>query len=256
MGERTSHEHGAFSWTDLASTDPEAAKPWYSDLLGWQVEDMPAGDSVYSMASIDGRSVAAIYALQADDQPPAWLSYVTVDDADAAAAKAGELGGTALMPPFDVMEVGRMAVLQDPTGAVFAVWQPRQSIGAELVNGHGALTHNQLNTNDPARAQEFYSELFGWRIEAIPGTDTPYWGIYRGERVNGGMMNLGEGSPAPPHWLVYFGIDDIDAAAEQIESSGGTLMLPKTEVPGPGHILVAQDPQGAVFALYAGRFDD
>lgn len=256
MGERTSHEHGIFSWIDLALPDAEAAKSWYSALFGWDFEDLPIDTGgVYSMARIGGRSVAAISQAQ-EGQPPAWNSYVTVDDADAAAAKAGELGGNAMIPPFDVMEAGRMAVLQDPTGAVFSVWQPGQSIGAELVNVHGALTLNQLNTNDPERAEEFYTELFGWRIEAMPGTDTPYWGIYCGERVNGGMMNLDEGSPAPPHWLVYFAIDDIDAAAEKIESSGGSLLLPKTEVPGPGHIVVARDPQGAVFALYAGRFDD
>ena len=256
MGERTSYEHGTFSWTDLAVPDPEAAKAWYSGLLGWENEDVPVeGGGVYTMARLDGRAVAAIAQGQ-EGQPPAWNSYVTVDDVDAAAARAGELGGVAMMPPFDVMEAGRMAVLQDPTGAVFSIWQARESIGAELVNAHGALCLNQLTTNDPSRAQEFYSALFGWRIEAVPDGETPYWGIYRGEQMNGGMMGVPEGAPMPSHWLVYFGIDDIDAAAEQIGSSGGTLMMPKTEVPGPGHIVVAQDPQGAVFALYAGRFDD
>jgi hypothetical protein len=148
-----------------------------------------------------------------------------------------------------------MAAIQDPTGAVFAVWQPRDSIGAELVNTHGAITLNQLNTNDPERASEFYSTLFGWRIEAQPSTEIRYWGIFNGDALNGGMMQLPDDAPAPPHWLVYFGIDDIEAAARQIGESGGTVIVPRMEVPG-GEIVVAQDPQGAVFGLFAGRFDD
>jgi uncharacterized protein len=146
-------------------------------------------------------------------------------------------------------------VVQDPTGAVFALWQPRDSIGAEIVNGHGALSLNQLNTTDPARAEEFYAGLFDWRVEQVPGGDQPYWGLYKGERLNGGMMQLPAEMGAPPHWLVYFGVDDVDAAAETIAGSGGTVMVPKTEVPG-GHFVVAQDPQGAVFGLFTGRFDD
>ncbi|HZN88494.1 MAG TPA: VOC family protein [Thermoleophilaceae bacterium] len=253
MGERSRHEHGTFSWTDLGTSDAGAAVPWYRDLFGWDTEDSPIPDGgVYTMASLGGRSVAAIYATE--QGPPAWLSYVTVDDADAAAARAGELGATLIAEPFDVMEVGRMAVVQDPAGAVFAVWQAGKSIGAEQVNAHGAITLNQLNTSDPPGAERFYTDLFGWRFEAQPGGPPAYWGIYRGDTLNGGMMELPAESPAPPHWLVYFGIDDIDAAAATIEGSGGTLTVPKTDVPG-GQIVVAQDPQGAVFALFAGRFD-
>jgi predicted enzyme related to lactoylglutathione lyase len=117
------------------------------------------------------------------------------------------------------------------------------------------LTLNQLNTSDPDAAERFYSDLFGWRFESVGNEESPYWGIYRGETMNGGMMPLPPGPGAPSHWLVYFGIDDIDAAAEQIGAAGGTVMVPVTDVPG-GQILVAQDPQGAIFALWAGRFDD
>ena len=179
---------------------------------------------------------------------------MTVEDADATAAHARELGANLLAEPFDVMDVGRMATIEDPVGAVFCVWQPRGSIGAEVVNGHGALTLNQLNTSDPGAAERFYSELFGWRFERQPDPETAYWGIYRGDALNGGMMELPEG-PAPSHWLVYFGLDDLDAAAERVGSAGGTTMVEPQAVPG-GRILVAGDPQGAVFALFAGRFDD
>jgi predicted enzyme related to lactoylglutathione lyase len=254
MGERDKHERGSFSWTDLSTPDAQASKDFYGGLFGWEFEDNPIPDGgVYVMARLGGRAAAAMF--ETSERHPAWASYVTVDDADAITARARELGANVLAEPFEVMDVGRMATLQDPSGAVFCVWQPRRAIGAEVVNGPGALSLNQLNTSDPDRAQSFYSDLFGWRIEQVSGTETPYWGIYRGERLNGGMMQLPPDSPAPSHWLVYFGSDDLDAAAGQIGSAGATVVVPPQEVPG-GRILVAQDPQGAIFALVAGRFDD
>jgi hypothetical protein len=255
MGEREQHEPGTFSWTDLGTTDQQAATDFYRGLFGWEARDEPIpDDGVYTMASLGGRDVAGL-STGPPGMPPAWTSYVTVEDADAAAAKASGLGASVMAGPFEVMEAGRMGVIQDPTGAVFAVWQARDSIGAELVNGHGALTLNQLNTRDPERAREFYTAMFGWRIDPIPDTEIPYWGIFNGETVNGGMMLLPDEAPAPAHWLVYFGIDDLDAAARQIGQAGGVVVIPPTEVPG-GEIVVAQDPQGAVFGLFAGRFDD
>jgi predicted enzyme related to lactoylglutathione lyase len=255
MGERERYEHGTFSWADLATSDVEAAKTFYPDLFGWETEDGPLPDGgTYTTARLHGRVVAGLSTGQ-EGQPPAWSSYVTVDDADAAAERAGELGGTVVAGPFDVMDLGRMAVIQDPTGAFLSVWQAASSIGAELVNGHGLLSLNQLNTTDPERASEFYSALFGWRFDAVPDTEIAYWGIYRGESLNAGMMQQPDDSPAPPHWLVYFGVDDIDAASEKIGAAGGSVLVPKTEVPG-GEFIVAADPQGAIFAVFAGRFDD
>ncbi len=260
MGEREHHTHGTFSWADLGTTDQEAATSFYSGLFGWESRDEPIPEGgTYTMASLGGRTVAGL-STGPPGMPPAWTSYVTVDDADAAAAKAAGLGASVMAGPFDVMEAGRMAVIQDPTGAIFAVWQAGESIGAEHVNAHGALTLNQLNTRDPERASRFYSDLFGWRIEPATGEppageDVPYWGIWQGETLNGGMMQLPDDSPAPAHWLVYFGADDLDAAAAAIAEAGGVVIMPRTEVPG-GEIVVAQDPQGAVFALFAGRFDD
>ena len=255
MGQRTSYSHGTFSWTDLATPDLDGTQAFYAGLFGWEHEDTPIPDGgVYRMFQQSGADVAAASAAQ-EGQHPAWLSYVTVDDVDATAGRAGELGANVMMEPFDVMDAGRMALLQDPTGAVFALWQAKDSIGAEVVNGHGALTMNQLNTSDPEAAQQFYADLFGWRTEVMEEGDEPYWGLYNGDIANGGMMNLPEGGGMPSHWLVYFGTDDIDAAAERIGETGGTVMVPKMAVPG-GEILVAQDPQGAIFALFAGRFDD
>ena len=256
MGDRTSHTPGTFSWTDLATTDPDAAKRFYGPLFGWDFDDQPIpGDGgVYTMLMRDGKAVAALFRGQ-EGMPTAWSSYVTVESADATATRATDLGGTPMGEPFDVMDAGRMAVIQDPTGAIVSVWEPHGSIGATFVNGPGALTLNQLNTPDPEAAARFYEGLFGWRTEEMPGGDQPYWGIYNGDRVNAGMMELPADAPAPPHWLVYFGCEDVDADAARIGDTGGQVMVPPVDVPG-GRILVAQDPQGAVFGLFAGRFDD
>jgi predicted enzyme related to lactoylglutathione lyase len=251
MGERTSHPAGTFSWVDLGTSDADGAKAFYGGLLGWDFEDVPVPDSPpYSMASIGGRTVAALYGKRDEQAPSAWLSYVTVEDADATAARAAELGGTVISEPFDVMEAGRMAVLQDPMGAVFAIWQPRASIGAQLVNDVGALCLNQLNTSDPGAAQAFYGDLFGWTFRGVASGPQAYWGITNGERLNGGMMES-----EPPSWLAYFTSADVDASAAKVTELGGKVIVAPSPVPG-GRIAVAADPQGAVFAFVEGRIDD
>jgi uncharacterized protein len=253
MGERTRHAPGTFSWTDLGTTDAAAAKAFYGGLFGWDAEDVPAGEAPYTMLRVDGRDVAALYG-RGDVQHPAWLSYVTVDDADATARRAGELGGQVLQDPFDVFDSGRMALLQDPTGAVFAVWQPRASIGATLVNDPGAMCLNQLNTSDPEEAQRFYGELFGWRVEPTGTDEQDYWGLYNGEALNGGMTPLPSGQDGPSHWLVYFTVLDADAAAARIGELSGEVLVGPLPIPA-GRIVVARDPQGAVFALFEGEVD-
>ena len=151
------------------------------------------------------------------------------------------------------MDVGRMAVLQDPQGAVSAVWQAGRQTGAELVNDPGSLTMNQLNVADVDGAKSFYSDLFGWRFE-VASEDPPYWSIYNGDVLNGGLMPLPPGAGAPPHWLAYFTTADLDGAAARIQDLGGTILVPQTEVPA-GRFVVASDPQGAVFALFEGEVD-
>jgi uncharacterized protein len=268
MGERTSYQPGTFSWTDLGTTDADGAKAFYTQLFGWEPEDVPVGgDETYTMLRLGGKTVAALY--ERDSIPhPAWASYVTVEDADAATARAKELGGTLMLEPFDVLDAGRMAVLQDPTGAVFAVWQPNENIGAELVNDPGAMTLNQLNTTDVSAARDFYGELFGWRVEQVSTGEQEYWGLYNGDNLNGGMMPLPEQAAqagAPPHWLVYFTSTDLDVAASRIGELGGQVIVPPMAIPGVasepgqevsgGRICVAQDAQGAVFGLFEGRTD-
>jgi predicted enzyme related to lactoylglutathione lyase len=252
MGERTEYTPGTFCWTDLGTSDADGAKSFYGELLGWDFEDMPVGDDqVYSMARVGDGSVAAVY--QSSQGPPAWLAYVSVESADAAAERAAELGGRAIAAPFDVVEAGRMAVLQDPQGAVFAAWEPRDSIGATLVNVPGALTITQLNTPDPGPAVEYYTGLFGWRANQV-SEEPPYYGLYLGDALNAGLMQMPAGTEAPAHWLVYFVADGLDDSAGRIGELGGGVMVPPTAVPG-GRFLVARDPQGAVFALFEGRLD-
>jgi uncharacterized protein len=252
MGERTSYAPGTFSWVDLATSDADGAKVFYGALLGWEFEDMPVPDAPpYSMATIGGRRVAALYPKRDESQPPAWLSYVTFEDTDATAERARELGATLISEPFEVLEAGRMAVLQDPAGAVFAIWQPRATIGAELVNDAGAFGLNQLNSSDPQAARSFYAELFGWAFSDVSAGGQAYWGIENGGRLNGGMMP----ADGPSTWLVYFTSADIDASVARVGELGGRVLVGPVPVPG-GRIAAAVDPQGAAFALLEGRVDD
>jgi uncharacterized protein len=251
MPERTQYAPGAFSWVDLATSDTDAAKAFYSELLGWGFEDLPLPDgSVYTMVLKGDKRAGAIGPAQ-EGQPTVWNSYVTVESADDSAAKATELGGQLLHEAFDVMEAGRMAIVQDPNGAVLSVWEPKETKGAEVVNEPGSLTMNQLNTSNPERSQEFYSGLFGWRFERIPEAEpVPYWGVYNGDRLNAGML-----SQPPDAWLVYFGVESVDDAAKRIPELGGTVVVEPTTIPA-GTFLVATDPQGAFFALFTGQYDD
>jgi uncharacterized protein len=258
MGERTEYAPGTFCWTDLATTDQEGAKAFYGGLFGWEADDRPVGDGVhYSMMSLDGKEVAAIApqptAQREAGVPPLWQSYVSVDDADATAERAKELGGDVHAGPFDVMEVGRMAVIRDPQGAFFMVWQPRDHIGAQLVNAPGALVWNELGSPDLDASSAFYSGLFGWKIVPFQGGGEPYLSIKNGEVNNGGMRPLPPPG-TPPHWLVYFGVEDVDEALPRVEELGGTRHAGPIDIQ-MATIAIVADPQGAVFALYAGALE-
>jgi uncharacterized protein len=257
MGERTQYTPGTFSWSELQTSDPDAAKSFYAALFGWQAEDLTVpGGGYYSMQRLDGKDVAAI-APQPTAQrdagvPPLWNSYVTVESADAAAERAGELGGTVHAPAFDVMDAGRMAVIQDPQGAFFMVWEPKSSIGAGLVNVPGALCWNELAAADLDAAPQFYEQLFGWKVEPFEGGPMRYLTIKNGQATNGGMR---EKQPEePPNWLVCFAVEDVDAGIARVgELGGGTIAGPFEMA--MGKIAIVRDAQGAVFALYAGQLE-
>ena len=262
MGDRTQYTPGTFCWTDLSTTDPAAAKAFYSGLFGWEAEDMPVGDGAYySMQRVGGKDVAAIAAQPQQQReagvPPAWQSYVSVQSADAVADRAKELGATVHAPPFDVLDVGRMAVIQDPQGAFFLAWEPRRHFGAALVNAPGALSWNELASPDLDASASFYGDLFGWTITPFEESPQRYLSIMNGEASNGGMRELGEQAEqgVPPHWAVYFATEDIDGALAKVEKLGGSKLMPEPIDIGFAKIGFVHDPQGAVFALYEGRLD-
>jgi predicted enzyme related to lactoylglutathione lyase len=276
MGDRTEHPHGTFSWADLSTDDFEGAKTFYGGLFGWDFDDMPTGEGdgdgdgegdgngdgdgdeamLYSMAKLDGKAVGAVF--KGDGSLPVhWNSYVTVDDVDAMPEKVKAAGGEVTAEPFDVMEsVGRMAVIQDPTGAFLNLWEAKDNIGAQLVNVPGALTWNDLNTTDPQKATDFYGEVFGWTFDKIPDV-TEYWVIKNGDRSNGGVRPIDNSQPGdvPAHWLPYFACSDLDDALAKVEELGGRKFFGPLDLPS-GRIAVVADPQGGAFALFSGEFDD
>ncbi len=258
MGERSEYTPGTFCWSELTTSDQAAAKAFYSGLLGWEADDRPVGDdgAFYSMQLVGGRSVAAIAAQPQQQRdagvPPLWNSYVSVADADAVAERAKELGAAVHAPAFDVMTVGRMAVIQDPQGAFFMLWQPRDHIGAGLVNAPGALVWNELQSPDLDSSASFYGDLFGWQVEQAEGMADRYLAIKNAGANNGGMRDLTP--PAPPSWLVYFGVEDIPQALARVDELGGSTLAGPIDIQ-IAKIAVVVDPQGAVFALYAGELE-
>lgn len=254
MGKRTEHAPGTFSWVDLTTADAPAAKDFYGELFGWEYEDNEVpGGGTYTMCKVDGDYVAAISG-STDQAPPHWNSYVTVASADETATKAKELGGSLFMEPFDVMEAGRMALIQDPTGAAFCVWEPREAIGAQRVNEPGSLTWNELHTPDPPKAVKFYAGLFDWSAEEMEtGEGNPSYTVIRnGERTNGGIMDAQQGEP--PNWVPYFVVESRDDAVARIKELGGRELF-QTDME-MGKIAIATDPQGAPFAVWEGDTDD
>jgi uncharacterized protein len=257
MGERTSYTPGTFCWVDLNTDDQDGAKAFYATLFGWEYDDIPIGDGiVYSMAQLGGHSVAALGPLQGPDMPPHWNCYVSVDDADASAARAAELGATLVAEPFDVFDAGRMAAFQDPQGAVLSVWQARETIGAGLVNVHGALTWNDLITPDLEASAAFYRELFGWKVapaEASEGAEFEYWSIVNQGRPNGGMMALPPGGH--PAWNLYFASEDAAATVARAGELGGATVMGPIDVPNGSRFAILRDPSNAVFSVAAGPMD-
>lgn len=251
------HAPGDFSWIELGTTDQPAAKNFYGKLFGWTPNDVPMGPSAfYTMFQLQGRSVAAAYTLREDQNahrvPPHWMVYIAVADADATAERAAKLGGKVMAAPFDVMDVGRMAVLQDPTGAVFSVWQAKRHTGTQLAGVDGTLCWADLSTPDQDAAAKFYSELFGWTIEK--GDEDPghnYYHIKNGENFIGGVPPAShQSAKTPPHWLPYFAASDCDATGARAAELGAKYYMPPTSFEKVGRIAVIADPQGAVFAIF------
>jgi predicted enzyme related to lactoylglutathione lyase len=250
------HSPGSFCWFELATTDQNAAKNFYSSLFGWSVADYPMGpEDFYSMFRLDGRDAAAGYTMRKEQRaqgvPPHWMLYIAVANADQSVAKAAQAGATVLAPPFDVMDAGRMAVIQDPTGAIFSVWQPNRNPGTGIGGVDSTVCWADLSTPDPERAKKFYSELFGWEMMKDPQDPSGYIHIKNGEQFIGGIPPAEHRNPnAPPHWLLYFQVASAEASTSKAAQLGGKVLMPPRKMENVGTWSIVADPQGAVFALF------
>jgi hypothetical protein len=250
------HPTGAFCWIELSTTDQNAAKSFYSSLFGWASQDFPMGpNDFYTMFQLEGRDTGAAYTMRPEQRsqgvPPHWMIYIAVEGADDAAGRVAQLGGKLLAPPCDVYDVGRMAVVQDPTGAVFALWQPKSHTGTGIAGVPGTLCWADLVTTDPARTKEFYTGLFGWRIVKGENDPSGYLHIANGEKFIGGIPPANFLGPnVPPHWLLYFLVSNCDETAAKAQELGAKTHLAPMTMEKVGRMAILADPQGAVFALY------
>jgi uncharacterized protein len=278
MPDRDRYIPGVPCWIDTSQPDPESAVSFYSGLFGWEFEDVmpPDVEGKYFIARIRGRDVAAVGSIPEAAPPIAmWNTYVWVDSADETSAKVRDSGGAVMMEPFDVMDSGRMAVCADPEGAMFCLWQAKQQRGAQIVNEHGSINFNDLNTRDPESAKSFYGAVFGWQTLELPGGfqvwTLPGYGDHLEEdnpdlRKNMGEMDAPEGfedvvaslqpiadeqPDVPAHWGVTFAVDDADAIADKATELGGKVLVPPFNAPWVRMTVIA-DPQGAT--LTASKF--
>lgn len=252
MNTVTTHAPGTVCWAELGTTDPAAAHPFYQALFGWNAADvpMPEGMGSYTLFQQDGHDMGGVYELMEEQRsqgvPPHWLLYTAVEDVDAVTERAEANGGAVVAEPMDVPNVGRMAVLQDPEGATFAVMQLAGHPGLGKKDAPGALCWTELSSRDPEGAAAFYEALFGWtaRPQETPGG--PYTIFSLDGTDVGGMIHMNEEwGEMPAAWMPYFGVADLDAALRTVTEHGGTVATEVIEAQGIGRLAVVQDPQGA-----------
>jgi predicted enzyme related to lactoylglutathione lyase len=251
----TAHAPGTFCWPELSTSNQAGAEKFYTGLFGWTKTETPMGpDAHYTIFQKDGKAAAAVAQMDADvaarGVPAHWLSYVATADVDASVAKAQKLGGTLVAGPFDVMEHGRMAVLNDSTGATFALWQMKQHAGINVLDEDHSLVWTELVTDDTAKAGSFYTGLFDWTTEKWANSPMDYTILKRGEAMAGGLMaKTPEMGPVPNHWMPYFGVSDTDGMVKKAQSLGATVLAPPMDVPKVGRMAVLADPTGAAFSI-------
>lgn len=245
----TKYPEGTFSWVDEYSTDPEKSKEFLNKFFGWESKDMPTPQGMdYTMFTLDGKNAAGLSPMPQDMQgvPSHFSNYVTVGKLEDAIKKVEQAGGKVFMPAMDVMTAGRMAGIQDPTGAMLMIWEPKDHIGAQVVNKVGAMGWNELLTNDLEKAKEFYSKVFGWEYDT--DEKSGYTTIKNKGRMNGGMMAITpEMGDTPPTWMPYFTVAKIDEAVTKAKELGGKFHMEVTDMEGVGKFVIIEEPAGAVF---------
>jgi len=246
---------GRFDWYDLMTTDLGAARSFYTAVVGWKITKWEQAG--YEMWTVGEQTIGGMMALPDEAKkvgtPPHWLAYIETEDVDATAKKAQQLGGKVFHPATDIPTVGRFAVLADPQGAAFAVFKPLEPMN-DPPRKAGYFTWHELNTTDYQGAWKFYSELFGWKntssMDMGPELGTYFMFGLDAENSLGGMSNVAAQMKAPPHWLYYVSVDDVDAAIARVQQHGGKVLNGPMEVPGGDKIAQCMDPQGGYFALH------
>ena len=246
---------GRFLWYELLTTDPDAAIAFYGDVVGWGTEPFGAGAPPYTMWMSAAGPVGGVMKLPAEaaGAPPHWMAYIGTPDLDATVARARELGGNVIWGPMDIPEVGRVAGLTDPQGAMFAVYTPANEPPPASANTHGSFSWHELATSDWEAAWAFYSELFGWeKTDAMDMGEGNMYQMYgrTGGAPLGGMFNRPPEMPVSA-WLLYAMVPDTGAAADIVSASGGQVLNGPMEVPGGDMIAQCMDPQGAAFAVHS-----
>jgi predicted enzyme related to lactoylglutathione lyase len=250
MPEFTNYPSGTPSWVDLQSPDVAATIGFYGAIFGWGTEDPGPDAGGYMLFTKDGKRVAGVGPQMMPGAPVQWLTYIAVDEIAAATERARRAEATVFMEPMDVMTAGKMAVLADPVGGVFALWQAEDHIGAQLVNEPGTFVWSELHTRDIDASTSFYAALFGWTGKTEDFGGMPYTQWMLGDHEIGGMMPMPEMVPAEvgAYWNTYFGVENVDATIDQVTSNGGTVVMPASDTP-VGRLAVVQDPMGATFSL-------
>jgi predicted enzyme related to lactoylglutathione lyase len=248
------HEPGTFCWTELATTDQKAATQFYTSLFGWKADERPMGNGeTYTMFLVEGQPVCALYSMMPDQReegvPSNWMAYVSVDNVDEAVRKIQIAGGRAFAMPFDVKDLGRMSIVQDPVGSVFGLWQPKRFTGAGIQEVAGSVCWRELMTQNQEIAGLFYKAVFGWSITTSE-LHAHYTLLMKGEDGIGGMITV----PGVPNcWITYFIVENCADFAQKTAKLGGKVMKEPTKIPNIGTFAILSDPQGAVFAIMQGE---
>ncbi len=250
---------GQHTWYELMTSDVEAAKTFYTEIIGWKLMDWEEGEKPYTMWTVGNKPVGGVLLLpdeaKAMGAPPHWIAYIATPDVDATGKKAEELGGKVLKS-MDIPKVGRFCVIQDPQGAVFAAFRAESEVDLPDREQPGMFSWHELNTTDYEKAWTFYQALFDWEptTSMDMGPMGTYW-MYQdkssGGNSIGGMCNVAKVQNIPPSWLYYITVDNVDTTIERIKSKNGKILNGPMEVPGGGKIAQCVDPQGVAFAIYA-----
>lgn len=256
MTEMTQYKQGMFCWADLATTDAHSAKEFYTKLFGWNATDFPTGDGgPYTMFDIDGKNVCALYAMEEERKnqgvPPMWQGYVSVENVNKSVHTAQELGANIIMQPMDVMGYGDMAVIQDPTGAMLAFWQPGQHKGADIISEVNSICWNELYTDNLKASRDFYKGLFAWSSVEIAGAIGEVYTEFSIDKQSvAGMLEIQkEWGEMPPSWSVYFQVANLDTTMSQVKDLGGNIASEIMDLKEFGRFCVVQDPQQAYFLV-------